>query len=113
MSSDRETIYVALLDEGIDVWRPVAARKLAPDTYLILDRNYDRKVETWQFEPGTLVRCRKKATKRPPDPGRDRDRPTDASGRYTEELITSRDARAAWQAQLIPNDIFGLALLSA
>jgi hypothetical protein len=60
MSSDRETIYVALLDEGIDVWRPVAARKLAPDTYLILDQNYDRKVETWQFEPGTLVRCRKK-----------------------------------------------------
>jgi hypothetical protein len=60
MSTDRETIYVALRDEGIDVWRPVAARKLAPDTYLILDQNDDRKVETWQFEPGTLVRCRKK-----------------------------------------------------
>jgi hypothetical protein len=60
MTSDRVTIYVALLDEGIDVWRPVAARKLAADTYLILDQNYDRKLETWQFEPGTLVRCRKK-----------------------------------------------------
>jgi hypothetical protein len=60
MSSDRKTIYVALLDEGIDVWRPVVARTLAPDTYLILDENYDRKVEAWQFEPGTLVRCRNK-----------------------------------------------------
>ena len=60
MSSERETIYVPLLDEGIEVWRPVAARKVATDTYLILDQNYDREVETWQFEPGTLVRCRKK-----------------------------------------------------
>ena len=59
MSSERETIYVPLLDEGIEVWRPVAARKVATDTYLILDQNYDREVETWQFEPGTLVRCHK------------------------------------------------------
>lgn len=59
MSNERETIYVALLDEGIDVWRPVAARKIAPDTFLILDQDYDREVETWQFEPGTVVRCRK------------------------------------------------------
>ena len=60
MSSERETIYVALMDEGIDVWRPVAARKIAPDTFLILDQDYDREVETWQFEPGTVVRCRRK-----------------------------------------------------
>ena len=59
MNSKRETIYVPLLDEGIEVWRPVAARKVAADTYLILNQNYDREVETWQFEPGTLVRCRK------------------------------------------------------
>ncbi len=59
MSTEHETIYVALLDEGIDVWRPVAARKVATDAYLILDQNYDREVETWQFEPGTVVRCRK------------------------------------------------------
>ena len=63
MSSERETIYVALLDEGIDVWRPVAARKLAADTYCILDQNYDREVEIWQFEPGAVVRCRREQRK--------------------------------------------------
>ena len=59
MSSERGTIYVALMDEGIDVWRPVEARKIARDTFLIVDQDYDREVETWQFEPGTLVRCRR------------------------------------------------------
>lgn len=56
--SKRDTIYVALLDEGIDVWRPVEARRLSPDTYLIVDQDYDPRTETWEFEPGTAVRCR-------------------------------------------------------
>jgi hypothetical protein len=59
--SKRDTIYVALLDEGIDVWRPVEARRLAPDTYLIVDQDYDRRIERWEFEPGTEVRCRKES----------------------------------------------------
>ena len=54
-----ETIYVALLDEGLDVWRPVAARRLSGDTFLILDQDYDREVEAWAFGPGTVVRCRR------------------------------------------------------
>ena len=95
MSSDRETIYVALLDEGIDVWRPVAARKLAPDTYLILDQNYDRKVETGSLsrEPSCAVAKSDETTigswLRPKSP-------LHAIDRYTEELITLRDARVAW-----------------
>jgi hypothetical protein len=56
--SEQDTIYVALLDEGIDVWRPVAARRLSPDRWLILDQDYDRAIERWEFEPGTVVRCR-------------------------------------------------------
>jgi len=56
--SDRETIYVALFDEGIDVWRPVEARRLPNGAYLIVEQDYDRSTETWQFEPGTVVRCR-------------------------------------------------------
>jgi histidinol phosphatase-like enzyme len=48
-----------LLDEGIDVWRPVEAEKLASDRYLIVDQDYDRDLEWWEFEPGTVVRCRK------------------------------------------------------
>jgi hypothetical protein len=57
--SERDTIYVALLDEGIDVWRPVEAERLSRDRYLIIDQAYDRGVERWQFEPGVVVRCRK------------------------------------------------------
>jgi hypothetical protein len=59
--SKHDTIYVALLDEGIDVWRPVEARRLAPDTYLIVDQDYDPRTERWEFEPGTAVRCRKES----------------------------------------------------
>ena len=58
MNSKRETIHVPLLDEGIDVWRPVLARRVSGDSYLILDQDYDRDVETWEFEPGTVVKCR-------------------------------------------------------
>jgi hypothetical protein len=57
--SERDTIYVALLDEGIDVWRPVEAQRLSSDRYLIVDQGYDPDIERWQFEPGTVVRCRK------------------------------------------------------
>ncbi|MGH6912444.1 MAG: hypothetical protein ACREH3_01905 [Geminicoccales bacterium] len=57
--SKRDTIYVALLDEGIDVWRPVEAQRLSPDTYRIVDQDYDPGIEAWEFEPGTVVRCRK------------------------------------------------------
>ena len=56
--NDSEIIYVALLDEGIDVWRPVMARRLPGGTYLILEQNYDRSTETWQFEPGAVVKGR-------------------------------------------------------
>jgi hypothetical protein len=56
--NQQDTIYVALLDEGIDVWRPVAARRLSSDRYLILEQDYDPAIERWQFEPGTVVRCR-------------------------------------------------------
>jgi hypothetical protein len=50
---------VALLDEGIDVRRPVEAKRLAPDCYLIIDQDYAPGVEKWEFEPGTVVKCRK------------------------------------------------------
>ncbi len=58
MAEGSERIYVPLVDEGLKVWRPVRARRLAGDTYLILAQDYDRGIETWAFEPGTAVRCR-------------------------------------------------------
>jgi len=50
-----EIIYVALLDEGIDVWRPVEATRLADNVYMILGVLPDD--ETWAFPPGSRVRC--------------------------------------------------------
>lgn len=52
-----EQIYVGLLDEGVDVWRPVRAERLRGNVYRIADQPYDREVESWQFEPGDHVLC--------------------------------------------------------
>jgi hypothetical protein len=50
-------IYVALVDEGVDVWRPVQAEHLGDNLFRILDQSYDRAIESWQFEPGDVVLC--------------------------------------------------------
>jgi hypothetical protein len=50
-------IFVALLDESVDVWRPVLADRLAEDTYRIAAQPYDRAAEVWEFKPGDIVRC--------------------------------------------------------
>lgn len=52
-----ETIYVELLDEGVDVWRPVDAEPLGDGRYRLLPpSDYDPEIETWAFLPGTVVR---------------------------------------------------------
>ncbi len=49
-------IFVRLLDEGVEVWRPVEAQRVGEDVYrIIMDQPYDREIETWQFEPGDHV----------------------------------------------------------
>jgi hypothetical protein len=50
-----QTIYVELLDEGVDVWRPVAAAEEAPGIYRL--PSSAPAGETWSFEPGSAVRC--------------------------------------------------------
>jgi hypothetical protein len=50
-------IYVGLLNEGIDVWRPVKAEHLGGNVYRIVGQPYDREIESWQFEPGDVVIC--------------------------------------------------------
>ena len=56
------SVYVALLEEGIDVWRPVAARHVRDDEYQLGGPVPDG--EVWQFQPGEVVRCE---TRRFPD----------------------------------------------
>lgn len=52
------TIYVALLGEGTDVWRPVQAISVGDDKFVLV-RPYDHDVEdeTWEFLPGAIVRA--------------------------------------------------------
>jgi hypothetical protein len=49
-------IYVPLLDEGTDVWRPVSAEHVREDVYRIVGE--DPEDERWRFSSGQLVRCR-------------------------------------------------------
>lgn len=52
-------IYVRLLGEGTDVFRPVESDELAGGVYRIRETSdYDPEDEVWEFTPGTLVRCR-------------------------------------------------------
>ncbi len=55
--TDITQVYIALLDEGVDVWRPVQAECVSGNIYRILSQPYDRSVESWQFEPGDVVIC--------------------------------------------------------
>jgi hypothetical protein len=55
--SDAVEIFVRLLDEGVDVWRPVQAVRLRGSIYRILDQPYDRETERWEFAPGAEVVC--------------------------------------------------------
>ena len=48
-------IFVALLDEGTNVWRPVAAKNVGAGEFEIVGTMPDD--ETWQFLPGAVVRC--------------------------------------------------------
>ena len=51
-------VYVRLLDEGTDVWRPVRATALPDGTFQLLEPSgYDPNAERWEFPPSTKVRC--------------------------------------------------------
>jgi len=52
-----DTIYVKLLGEGTDVFRPVPAEKVADSVYLIdPSARYNVADEEWEFPPGSRVR---------------------------------------------------------
>ena len=53
-----ERIYVALLDEGVNAWRPVDAERMPDGSYRIGFTVDPAAVgEKWEFQPGTLVTC--------------------------------------------------------
>jgi hypothetical protein len=51
---DMKQVYVRLLNEGTDVWRPVAATAQGDGTYLLSERTMSED-EQWEFPPGSRV----------------------------------------------------------
>jgi hypothetical protein len=54
MTTRIATVYVFLLDQGTEVWRPVSAR-CDGDVFIILGPMPEG--ERWQFPPGSRVYC--------------------------------------------------------
>jgi hypothetical protein len=52
------TVYVRLLDEGTDVFRPTLADVTSDGFYMLKPmEDYDPEDEHWEFLPGQVVRC--------------------------------------------------------
>lgn len=49
------TVYVELLNEGVDVWRPVEAEQKSKGVVRLPEEAPAD--EHWAFPPGSLVRC--------------------------------------------------------
>jgi len=52
------TVYVSLLDEGTDVWRPVEAIRIGENMWRLCGPIPED--ETWQFQPNDVVKCEEK-----------------------------------------------------
>jgi hypothetical protein len=67
MALDTETctVYVRLLNEGTDVFRPVSAVRFESSLFKLLKPNdYDAEDEEWEFEPNSIVRCDEQSVSR-------------------------------------------------
>lgn len=53
-----DEVYVYLVNEAVDVWRPTMGRRLAGGRYMLLPTDdYEDSGEGWEFPPGTIVEC--------------------------------------------------------
>jgi hypothetical protein len=59
MGMKNVTIYIPLLDEGVDVWRPVDAVWDEGEIYTIISEK-NNETENWGFVTGQKVRCRER-----------------------------------------------------
>ncbi len=54
------TIYIKIINEDIEVYRPVKALKLQDDTYKIIQKNLETNElygEIWEFNKNDIVMC--------------------------------------------------------
>ena len=56
MPTQLQEIYMPLLDEAVECWRPVLTNKVGPELYVVVDDVPDD--EVWAFQPGETVICR-------------------------------------------------------
>lgn len=56
--AEPKTIYVKLVNEDIDVWRPVKAFEIDNSSYQISDMETVPDSEVWEFSPGAIVGVR-------------------------------------------------------
>jgi hypothetical protein len=62
VSDSNIEVYVKLLNEGTEVYRPVPSRRIADDIFLLCGADiYNREDEEWEFEPGSAVKVIEKA----------------------------------------------------
>lgn len=61
MDSNTKEIYIKLLEEGTDVWRPTLGRNLGNELFEVLAApDYDPEDEIWEFLPGSIVKTEKR-----------------------------------------------------
>ena len=53
-------IYIRLLNEGTDVWRPVDSLPVGDGLYRIAPASWPLTDEIWEFQPGSVVQCAEK-----------------------------------------------------
>ena len=56
-----QTIYVQLLDEAVECWRPVEAVMVRPGVFRIVSPPPDPRHERWEFDSGQEVACEERA----------------------------------------------------
>jgi hypothetical protein len=49
------TVFVPLVGEGIEVWRPANAVRVGPELFRLMGPVPEG--ETWEFNPGEVVQC--------------------------------------------------------
>ena len=56
MQRDLQQIYMPLLEEAVECWRPVEAERIGADLYVVVGAIPEG--EVWAFQPGETVFCR-------------------------------------------------------
>jgi hypothetical protein len=57
--TDTAEIYIPLLNEGTNVFRPTRGLPLGAMRFQVLPTpDYSPELETWEFSPGSIVECK-------------------------------------------------------